>query len=131
MRRVLWPDAPGDHEKEIDAFLANRSALIRAVFVCEDDARSVIGFLELSLRNYAEGSPHPAVPYIEGWYVDPGYRGRGAGAALIAAAERWAREQGYSELASDAEIDNDASIAAHRALGFEVRDRIVCFLKRL
>ena len=49
----------------------------------------------------------------------------------MAHAERWARALGYSELASDAEIDNTVSIAAHRALGFEETDRIVCFLKKL
>jgi aminoglycoside 6'-N-acetyltransferase I len=49
----------------------------------------------------------------------------------MAHAERWAGALGYSELASDAEIDNTVSISAHRALGFDETDRIVCFLKKL
>ena len=85
----------------------------------------MVGFLELRLRNYAEGTDSLAVPYVEGWYVDPEYRLRGAGASLMRHAESWARQSGYSELASDTEIENMDSIAAHQALGFEVTDRIV------
>lgn len=48
----------------------------------------------------------------------------------MARAEAWAREQGFDELASDTEIDNHASIALHRRLGFAETERVVCFLKR-
>ena len=47
------------------------------------------------------------------------------------AAEDWARGHGFRALASDAELDNQVSVAAHGALGFEEVDRVVCFLKRL
>jgi hypothetical protein len=42
------------------------------------------------------------VAYLEGWYVDRDVRRHGIGAALVHAAEAWARERGYRELASDA-----------------------------
>ncbi|MEM7343763.1 MAG: GNAT family N-acetyltransferase, partial [Chloroflexota bacterium] len=71
------------------------------------------------------------VPYIEGWYVDAHLRGQGYGRQLIEAAEQWAKEKGFNELASDAEVENIASIAAHKALGFDETDRVVCFLKKL
>jgi aminoglycoside 6'-N-acetyltransferase I len=71
------------------------------------------------------------VPHVEGWYVEAQHRRRRIGARLLAAAERWARAAGYAELASDAALDNHASIAAHEALGFEITDRIVCLLKKL
>lgn len=131
MRTALWPDAVAEHAPAIDAFLGGRSAVIDEALVCEADGGAVIGFAELRVRNYAEGSDLAVVPHLEGWYVDPGYRARGIGAALVAHAENWARGLGYKELASDAEIDNTGSIAAHRALGFEVMDTIVCFLKKL
>jgi aminoglycoside 6'-N-acetyltransferase I len=38
---------------------------------------------------------------------------------------------GYTEIASDAELDNAAGIAAHRALGYEEVERIVCFRRSL
>jgi aminoglycoside 6'-N-acetyltransferase I len=133
MRYALWPAERGehDHERDVDAFLAGQSKTLDAVLVADANGAGVVGFVELRVRNYAEGSDSHAVPHVEGWYVEAEYRRRRIGARLLAAAERWARAAGYDELASDASIDNAASIAAHRALGFEVTDRVVCFLKKL
>jgi aminoglycoside 6'-N-acetyltransferase I len=131
MRQALWPSLVNDHAREIDEFLIGRGKAIDQVFICEADDRSVIGFIELRLRNWAEGSENTEVPYVEGWYVDSGYRRCGAGALLIAQAEQWAKTLGYSELGSDTEIENNVSITAHLALGFEEVERLVCFLKRL
>jgi len=133
MRYALWPAERGEHghERNVDAFLARQSKTLDAVLVADASGAGAIGFIELRVRNYAESSDSHAVPHVEGWYVEAEFRRRRIGARLIAAAERWARAAGYEELASDASIDNAASIAAHQALGFEVTDRIVCFLKKL
>lgn len=56
---------------------------------------------------------------------------QGAGRALVAAAEVWAREQGCREFASDTELENTESAAAHRALGFDDAGAIRCFRKVL
>jgi aminoglycoside 6'-N-acetyltransferase I len=90
-----------------------------------------MGFAELSIRAYAEGCRTDRVTYLEGWYVAPDVRNRGVGGALIAAAEAWARSQGCVELASDVELTNEASAAAHRALGFVEVGRVRCFRKDL
>jgi aminoglycoside 6'-N-acetyltransferase I len=50
---------------------------------------------------------------------------------LIAAAEKWTRERGLTEIASDAELENETSIRAHKALGFQETFRLVHFLKRV
>ena len=71
------------------------------------------------------------VAYLEGWYVVPAARRQGVGAALVRAAEDWARSQGCTEFASDALIDNAVSAAAHRALGFQETVQIRCFRKLL
>jgi aminoglycoside 6'-N-acetyltransferase I len=47
------------------------------------------------------------------------------------AAERWARDRGYADLASDALLENSLSHAAHEALGFDIVERIVVFRKSL
>jgi aminoglycoside 6'-N-acetyltransferase I len=47
------------------------------------------------------------------------------------AAEQWARGRGFTDLASDALLENGLSHAAHQALGFEVVERIVVFRKSL
>jgi aminoglycoside 6'-N-acetyltransferase I len=71
------------------------------------------------------------VAYVEGWFVEEDLRGKGAGRSLIANAEEWARENGFEEIASDAEIENEGSIRAHAALGFRETFRLVHFVKRL
>ena len=99
-------------------------------FVAEEDGL-LIGFLELDQRKYAPGCRSSPVPFIEGWYVEPAARRRGIGRALAEAAEAWSRAAGFDEMASDAEIQNRDSHAAHAALGYEEIERIVCFRRAL
>lgn len=130
LRAALWPDTDDSHTGEIDNYFAGNSVDIVQCYVAEQDSR-LTGFIELNVRNYAEGSHNSRVPYVEGWYVDPDYRAKGLGKALMAKAAEWARSLGYDELASDAELTNEKSIAMHKRLGFREVDRVVCFLKRL
>ncbi len=131
MRTLLWPDTADAHLAEIESYFAGKSHNPDHVMVVENPAGGLSGFIELSVRNYAEGSEAPAVPFVEGWYVDPDFQGQGLGRLLIDAAENWSLQNGYTELGSDAEIDNTDSIAAHKKLGFEETGRCVCFLKQL
>ena len=128
LRLALWPMPEQDNRSDIEAQLADPAW---AVFLEVDETGSGVGFLEVRLRNYAEGAERSPVPYVEGWYVEPEIRRRGVGRMLMFAAEEWARAQGYGELASDTHVDNRESLNAHRRLGFEETDRIVCLLKRL
>lgn len=132
MRDALWPDYANTwHADEIQQFFAGKLKMPLAVLLAEDDAGKPLGFVELSIRNYAEDCVTDRVAYLEGWYVIPGARRRGVGRALIAAAEEWGRQQGCTEFGSDAVIDNEISAAAHRALGFTETARIRCFRKPL
>lgn len=131
MREALWPGSLEEHQEEIDRYFSNDRRGLVEVFVLERDSGGLGGFIELNLRNWAEGSLADQVPYIEGWYVDPDLRGQGCGKELVEAAERWAVENGFDELASDAELENTSSIAAHKALGFEEVEKLVCFIKIL
>ena len=131
LRSVLWPDNAHANGAEIREFFAGDSNDIVKLFVAEGDTTDIIGFIELNLRNFAEGSRRRFVPYVEAWFVREESRGRGVGQALMRRAEVWAREVGFTELASDTEIDNLRSIALHKAMGFEEIDRVVCFLKPL
>lgn len=119
MRRALWPDGSEvEHRQEIERFLAGQAREPLAVLLAEHGTGRVVGFAELSIRPYAEGCSSDRVAYLEGWFVVPEARRGGIGRALVAAAEDWARSQGCTEFASDTQPDNEASAAAHRALGF-------------
>jgi aminoglycoside 6'-N-acetyltransferase I len=101
------------------------------VFVSLRGDGSVSGFVEVGARPYADGCETSPVGYIEAWFVDPDVRRMRHGQALLAAAEEWARERGYREMASDAVIDNTVSHAAHRKAGYEEVERVVQFRKSL
>ncbi len=139
MRLALWPDElEAVHAAEVARFFtapgASSGVLPEAVLVAAipaEPAERLIGFAELSRRAYAEGCATSPVGFLEGWYVAPEYRRRGAGRALVAAAEVWARSQGCREFASDTPLENAVGAVAHQALGFEEVGVLRCFRKNL
>ena len=138
LRAALWPEEDSSvHGSEATRFFAEPTpgpgSMPEAVFVAVNSSDPAIlqGFAEVSRRAYAEGCDTSPVGFLEGWYVVPEYRRRGVGGALLTAAERWARDKGCREFASDALADNAVSAKAHRALGFEEVEVIRCFRKEL
>lgn len=130
MRAELWPGSASDHEAEIRRYFdVAQPGMV--TFVAEDEGGELVGFLELDQRKYAPGCSSSPVPFIEGWYVDPRVRRLGVGRVLVRAPEQWAVAAGYSEIASDVEIDNRDSIAAHSALGYEEIEWVVFFRRPL
>jgi len=132
---ALWPESPlEEHSRELALILAGKppGILPLVVFVAEASDGSLVGFLEAGLRSHADGceSSHP-VGYIEGWFVVESHRRQGIGAALVLAAEDWARSQGCIEIASDTQITNLLSQSAHAALGYEITERSILYRKRL
>lgn len=101
------------------------------VFVVDRGDGSLAGFVEAGSRPYAEGCDTSPVGYVEAWYVDGDLRRQGYGRALLAAAEDWARQRGYREMASDALLDNETSHRAHKSAGYAEVERIVTFRKVL
>lgn len=124
LRRELWPEAG---EEGVEALL---EGLRQAAFVAEVEGE-LLGFVEVGLRPYAEGCETSPVGYLEGWYVRPPWRRQGVGRALVERAEAWARAQGCTEMASDAQLENLLGQEAHRHLGYQEVERIVCFRKPL
>ena len=134
MRAALWPDTSAEeHAAELLPILEGSQAFPFPLvnFVAEVSAQ-IVGFLEVDLRSHADGcDPNQPVGFIEGWYVDPNWRGQGIGRKLLTAAEDWARSQGCREIASDTWIDNELSQRVHEAAGYSVVDRCVHYRKAL
>jgi hypothetical protein len=89
MREDLWPGSKKSHAEDIQRFFAGKLREPLQVLIAFDEHGKPAGFIELSIRAYAEGC------------------------------------------VSDAEVDNVASAAAHRAVGFEETGAVRCYRKVL
>ncbi len=126
----MWPDQSKEElKRDQHRILQNPSR--NKVLVAVGTDGQLIGFIEGSIRDWAEGCSTEPVGYIEGWFVSAPHRRSGIGRDLVQAAEAWALSMGCSEMGSDAELWNDVSHLAHQALGYTEATRLVCFSKRL
>lgn len=131
LRSALWPGESAEALRaEAEASLASGDARLATLVAVEGG--KAVGFAEVSLRtDYVNGCETCPVAFLEGIYVRPEWRRRAIGRALVEAAAQWGRDRGCRELASDALLDNTASLRFHGAAGFEETERVVCFRKRL
>lgn len=130
LRQLLWDETEqDDHQSEMMDILEHYDSQFVAVADVGDGR--LAGFLEASIRPFVEDCNSENVGYLEGWFVDPEFRRNGIGTGLVSLAEQWARDKGCTEMASDAEIDNDTSIMAHEMLGYDETSRLVHFRKDL
>lgn len=131
LRIALWPHSTREeHLSEMDEMLRQPERFVQ--FLACAESGDAVGLLEMSVRSdYVNGTDSSPVVFLEGLFVVPEMRGSGIAHQLVRLAEGWAASHGYSELASDALLENEAAQAVHRALGFEERERVVCFRKLL
>ncbi len=130
MRRALWPECPLEkHLFEMAEYSSDEQRL--ATFVAIRAGGGLCGFLEASIRPFADACESRPVGYIEGWYVDADARLQGIGRELVRAAEAWAVTHGCTEMASDCAIGNEPSLQAHLALGYVEAQRLIHFKKSL
>ena len=91
-----------------------------------------VAFAQCQLRHdYVEGTNTSPVGYLEGVFVSEAYRKKGFAAELLAACEKWAKEKGCTQFASDCELENADSLKFHLAMGFEETNRIICLKKKI
>lgn len=91
-----------------------------------------VGFAQCQLRfDYVEGTETSPVGYLEGIFIREEHRHKGYAKDLLQACEKWAREMGCREFASDCELDNVGSLKFHLAMGFQEANRVICFTKGL
>jgi aminoglycoside 6'-N-acetyltransferase I len=132
MRLALWPQSDAKaHSSDMDVWLSHPDTAVLVVPRAGDASGGLAGFAEVGTRSVAESCETSPVAYLEGWYVDSDMRRLGVGAALVRAAEDWARAKGFRELASDTQITNEVSQRAHAALGFVEMERAVLYRKML
>ena len=116
LRAQLWKDYSYEqHVHELKVMLARPSGEFIAFFDIVD-GDNIRAFAEAALRrDYVNGCETSPVAFLEGIFVKPEYRAAGIGRNLLRSVQSWAQEQGCSELASDADLDNLTSHAFHKA----------------
>ena len=124
-----WVTDPEAEKESMREWFARKDA---ATFVAFDAAspESLVGYADVGERSVVEGA-EGAAAYLEAWYVRDAWRKRGIGEALIMACATWARERGYTEMGSDALLENTLSQRLHVKFGFEEKERVVHFLMKL
>lgn len=129
MRSALWSDeSAAALAAEIPRVLADAETW---AFVAEDADGTALGFAETALRKYANGCENQPVPFLEGIWVAPGARRHGIGRKLIDHVAAFFAARGFTEICSDALLDNPVSHAAHAGWGFAETERVVYFRKAL
>src|SRR5215472_7840531 len=118
LRLRLWPEGT---EAEHVRYMAD--AIARGHFVrlaLAESGATQIGFVEASKRvDYVNGTSSSPVAFLEGLYVVPSVRRHGVARTLVESVVQWALDEGCTELASDALLENRTAHTVHRALGFE------------
>ena len=70
------------------------------VLLAVSDSGAPCGFAEISIGHPpVNGTPVAGVAAMTGWYVEPGFRGRGIGRRLLDSAKAWAANRGFGGLA--------------------------------
>ena len=122
----LWPELTVD-----SVIRMSHEGLFKNEFLYLEDGKPA-AFLSLSLRSdYVEGTKSKLTGYIEGLYVKPEYRRKGIAEKFVKHAKEWSKGFGCTELASDCTIDNEASQAFHKYMGFAETNRVVCYIVTL
>lgn len=132
LRQGLWPEQPLAEHREEALDLLRAASPDAAAFLALDAMGVAVGLAEAAIRrDYVNGCDTSPVAFLEGIFVDPVARRSGCAQALVEAVIRWGQERGCTELASDADIANQASHAFHRSVGFAETERVVYFRRRI
>ena len=129
MRTALWPEETREwHAADILVDLSDPDCW---GFIAETGTGEPAGFAEISTRKLANGCESAPVPFLEGIWIAPQFRRQGAAARLIAHIEAFVLAHGFTEIGSDALLENHISHAAHARWGFSETERVVYFRKVL
>lgn len=124
LRLALWPENRRDTlEEECRELSADPH---QAAFIAWADDQP-IGLVEGSLR----GSTKQPYGHVEGWYVDPGWRGERVAYELMDTLEDWFLHHWIETAYSDTNNDYPLSPRAHSKAGYEEVALIRVFRKTL
>ena len=112
------------HELEMNQIFARDDWFC---YFLTDESNKVLGLVELSSRNIADGCLNSPVAYFEGLYLKKEHREKGMGKEAVRLILNWCKERGYTELATDSELSNISAQKFFKATGFQETYRVVEF----
>jgi L-amino acid N-acyltransferase YncA len=117
---ALWTDEPVERSDR-EAWFAHQRTAGHPILVADIDG-AVGGYASYSYWRAKYGYRFSLENSV---YVADGFRGQGVGRALMEALIGHAKAGGYHVMVADIEAGNEASIALHTSLGFELEGTIV------
>lgn len=117
-----WDSASHERREEQRAITPDAFAFYLTTgcsFVAEDDAVIVGYVLAQSLRHF---DLEPLAVWVEDISVHPAAHRRGIASALYRALAAWGRAAGASVVLAGIHMDNVASLALHRRIGFAIHE---------
>ena len=111
-----------------DRLMRVRDEGVGQVFVAADAHGRVLGWTHVVPRLHLEESPFAE---LAGLVVADGARGAGVGAALLSAAERWARGHGFAHFRVRSNVVRERAHRFYLREGYVERKRQVVFDKTL
>ena len=110
---------PDVHAKALDLIIkrcGKETLVLVAVLENPADSQRILGMMTLqTVVSTATGS---LSGWIEDVVIDPGYRGKGIGSALLSKAEKWAESQGISRLQLLADRSNQKALDFYESKGW-------------
>ena len=120
-----YPATAGEMERRM---LLLRENADHGLFVVEDAGGGVVGWVHVCGEHLLVSPPYAEVG---GLVVDDEARGVGVGRALMAEAERWARERGYREVRVRSGTARTGAHAFYQRIGYRLVKSQHRFVKTL
>jgi GNAT superfamily N-acetyltransferase len=98
-------------------------------YVCEQNSGKITGFITGGVDKKLPGCRISKYGSIEIFYVDEGYRGKGAGKMLLGKMREWLKKKGCDAIRVDTWITNSAARAVYKKMGF--KEIAVMFVKEI
>jgi len=120
-----YPTATGQMERRFARVTTDAD---HQVFVAEDAAGTVVGWVQVNYTRFLASDPRGEVLAL---VVAAGSRGRGLGRQLMQAAEQWTRDQGGTQLSLRSNIVRKETHVFYERLGYQVTKTSLNFQKPL
>ncbi len=128
LRASLWPKLnPNEHLVDIKKI----SKLMTYTGWIAFHNDTPIGFVEASLRPFANGCKSLPTVFLEGIWVNPNNRNQGISKKLLDIVEQWAKENQIFEIGSDVDASNKLSQDIHSLWGFKETEKVIYYRKEL